>query len=354
MRTQKVTMQNSVAANANGTTMNCQGVAAAYCQVKGSSFAGTVNFEETVDGDNWVGVQAVNLNDGSIGSTSVSTDGIYAVPTFGAKFLRARVSGYDSGTVTVTTLGADVPMSPINDQSVSVSGNVDIGSIAAGTTNIGDVDVASIAAGNNNIGDVDVASIASNDGVDIGDVDVASIAAGTTNIGDVDVASIAAGETHLGQTGGETAVVRYTPAITSGGTYTAGDAFGGRLEFADAFRTSGGSGYLISVTAIEKTDSPNMPEVELNLFSGTFTATVDDSAFDPDDDELASYSLGKVHVYASDYAEYANNAVATVDANGLTLNADTGTTLYGQAVIRDADTFSGTADFTWVLGIMQD
>jgi hypothetical protein len=60
-----------------------------------------------------------------------------------------------------------------------------VGSLPAGTNNIGDVDIASIAAGDNNIGNVDIASIAAGDN-NIGNVDIASaIPAGTNSVGGV-------------------------------------------------------------------------------------------------------------------------------------------------------------------------
>ena len=86
-------------------------------------------------------------------------------------------------------------------------GDVDIASIAAGDNNIGNVDILTIAAGDNNIGNVDIASalpagsnaigkLAANSGVDIGDVDVTSLPASTNTlevVGDVAHDAAAAG-----------------------------------------------------------------------------------------------------------------------------------------------------------------
>jgi hypothetical protein len=80
-----------------------------------------------------------------------------------------------------------------------------VGSIPAGTNNIGDVDVASIAAGNNNIGDVDVASFPDNEPFNVaqigGDVptcadpaDVTTVAIDTATSGNVQLVALASSQ----------------------------------------------------------------------------------------------------------------------------------------------------------------
>ncbi|MBU2395757.1 MAG: hypothetical protein KKH70_20675, partial [Gammaproteobacteria bacterium] len=61
------------------------------------------------------------------------------------------------------------------------------------------------------------------------------------DIGDVDVKSIAAGETHLGEVGGSGITIQQTPTVTAG-AYSANDAVGGLLTFANAGRVSAGGG----------------------------------------------------------------------------------------------------------------
>lgn len=107
------------------------------------------------------------------------------------------------GALGQTTMAGSTPVAIASNQSaVPVSGTVTVGSITAGTNNIGDVDVLTLpalVAGTANIGDVDVLTIAAGDN-NIGNMDVASIAAGNNNIGDVDIAgALPAGTNAIGK-----------------------------------------------------------------------------------------------------------------------------------------------------------
>lgn len=70
--------------------------AGAVFQLAGT-WVGTITFEATVDGTNWVEVLAVNANDDTA-ATTATANGIYRVIADGMK-VRARVSAYTSGTV---------------------------------------------------------------------------------------------------------------------------------------------------------------------------------------------------------------------------------------------------------------
>jgi hypothetical protein len=79
------------------------GYAVAGLQVSGT-FSATVTFEGTVDGTNWVGVPATNRNDGAAATTATAA-GLFLVNCSGLQQLRARVSSYASGSVTVVGFG---------------------------------------------------------------------------------------------------------------------------------------------------------------------------------------------------------------------------------------------------------
>lgn len=92
-------LQDAAGADGNGDTLDCRGWGAVGAQVTGT-FVATVNFEGTIDGSTWVGIEGVNLADGSK-AKSPTAPGVYVVPVTGLSSFRARVSGYASGSVTV-------------------------------------------------------------------------------------------------------------------------------------------------------------------------------------------------------------------------------------------------------------
>jgi len=98
------TFQAAVVATASGTAMSVGGLPAVAVQITGITSA-TITFEGTLDGTNWVAVQASNLGDGTVGTTA-SANGLYLIPTTGLDELRCRISTYVSGTI--TTIGKGV------------------------------------------------------------------------------------------------------------------------------------------------------------------------------------------------------------------------------------------------------
>lgn len=178
------TLQNAATATGNGTTLDVKGYGAAILQVTGT-FSATITFEATLDGTNWVAVEATSLNDGSKSTTATST-GLFVVPTPGVETLRARISAYTSGSVTVVGRGfpgaqatlADVELNSSDVQigAVEIKNATDDTRATVGANGL-HVDVqalTSLPAGDNNIGNVDIAS---------------ALPAGTNNIGDMDIES---------------------------------------------------------------------------------------------------------------------------------------------------------------------
>lgn len=110
------------------------------------TWSGTITFEASIDGTNWVAVQGPDQAEGGASSSTTTANGIYAVSAGVAQQVRARVSIYASGIVEVTAVAS-------TDLAVSGSG----GSGGGGAE--GSVDVLSIAAGNNNIGNMDVVTL---------------------------------------------------------------------------------------------------------------------------------------------------------------------------------------------------
>jgi len=100
------TTQNAQVANANGSTVNLNGYDALGVQVTGT-FGGTIFFECSIDGQNWVPVVLQGAGNASLyANTGVA--GVYTMdanhkPEALGQF-RTRTANMVSGNVTVTVL----------------------------------------------------------------------------------------------------------------------------------------------------------------------------------------------------------------------------------------------------------
>jgi len=99
----KHTFQSAATATGNGSAMNVAGLGLVGVQLTGT-FSATVTFEGTIDGSNWVSLLARLVTDGTTSATATAA-GIYQVPAAGLAQVRARVSAYTSGSVTVIGRG---------------------------------------------------------------------------------------------------------------------------------------------------------------------------------------------------------------------------------------------------------
>lgn len=103
--TKKKTLQSAAAATGNGETLTVGdkkdgGYAYVCFQVTGT-FTATVTFEGTVDGTNWVALEVASLGvSATVGSTATEA-GIFRALVKGLYQVRARVSAYTNGSVTV-------------------------------------------------------------------------------------------------------------------------------------------------------------------------------------------------------------------------------------------------------------
>jgi|SRR5580765_2252798 len=100
------TLQSAAAANGNGTALAVLGNASIIFTVTQTGFTGTVNFECSEDNSNWdplqVQQEGTNLITTAVtGSTTTSTH-LYEGSVAGLQSVRARVSGFSAGTITVT------------------------------------------------------------------------------------------------------------------------------------------------------------------------------------------------------------------------------------------------------------
>jgi hypothetical protein len=96
-------LQAAAAATGNGTVFPMGGRQSAVFQVTGT-FVGTVTWEGTVDGTNWGGVAVADLAS-TTRARALTTTAPAIVLLDGAgglQSVRARVSAWTSGTITVT------------------------------------------------------------------------------------------------------------------------------------------------------------------------------------------------------------------------------------------------------------
>jgi len=142
--------------------------------------------------------------------------------------------------------------------------------------------------------------------------------------------------------------ISQTPTVSTSPAYTAGDAVGGLLTFANAVRESGSSGVLMSVVVIDA--SQQRPSLELVLFDRTFTASTDNAVFDPTDADLAN-CIGVVAI--GSWSNFSDNSVATVSGVSLPIVLN-GTSLFGQLLTRGTPTFVATSDISVLCTVLED
>ena len=163
----------------------------------------------------------------------------------------------------------------------------------------------------------------------------------------VDV-ELTAGEAHIGQVGGEGITISQTPTVTVG-AYSAGDAVGGLLTFANAGRFSGGGGVAKNIILID--DAGTDVAMELWLFSETFTAMADNAAWAPSQADLRKL-IGVV--YSSDGA-WAAAGTPSINDIEISKRYDlAGTSMFGQLVTRGTPTFAATDDVTVKIALLRD
>ena len=100
------TLQNAAAANGTGTAMALLGMASVIFTMTMAGFTGTVNFECTEDNVNYdplqVQQEGTNLITTSVTGSTTTAIHLYEASVAGLQSVRARVSGFGAGTVTVT------------------------------------------------------------------------------------------------------------------------------------------------------------------------------------------------------------------------------------------------------------
>lgn len=97
-----VVMQNAATAAGNGSPLLMSGYKTGTLQVTGT-WAGTITFEVTLDGTNWVTATLLDISSTSrVHKDTTTANGLFSADEYaGCLYLRARISTYTSGAVTV-------------------------------------------------------------------------------------------------------------------------------------------------------------------------------------------------------------------------------------------------------------
>lgn len=99
-------IQSAAAATGNGKNLGVMDWAHVVFSVTGT-FSATITFEGTLDGTNWSAVEVYKRSDGVVSTTTTAT-GLYACNVAALGDVRARISAYTSGSITVLARGVDV------------------------------------------------------------------------------------------------------------------------------------------------------------------------------------------------------------------------------------------------------
>jgi len=140
--------------------------------------------------------------------------------------------------------------------------------------------------------------------------------------------------------------ITQTPTITAG-AYSAKDAVGGLLTFANAVRVSGGSAVLNTV--IIKDNDDEKAGLELWLFNADPTVVADNAAMDFTDANMLK-CVGIVPISTSDYYSLADNGAACVRGIGLQFQCAV-TSLFGQLKCTGTPTYTATSDLSVIIAV---
>lgn len=148
--------------------------------------------------------------------------------------------------------------------------------------------------------------------------------------------------------GARTDVISQTPVITAG-AYSANDAVGGLLTFANSTAVAGHTGVIQSVTIID--EAKQSADLELALFDTTFTPTADNAAFAPSDTVILT-CIAVIPI--TTYYDFSVNSVGVAVNLGIAFKTSGSANLFGQLLTRGTPTYAATNDLTIKLGILQD
>lgn len=107
MKSARVTLHTAAAATGNGTAIDVTNYDIAGIQVTGIS-GDTITWEASINGATWVGILVAPVTTGT-GALTTTADGVFVLDCRGLALIRARISTYSAGVITVVGLLRGAP-----------------------------------------------------------------------------------------------------------------------------------------------------------------------------------------------------------------------------------------------------
>lgn len=161
-----------------------------------------------------------------------------------------------------------------------------------------------------------------------------------------------AGEAHLGEIGGNSAVVIPTVTVSTTPAYTAGDSIGGKITLANAMRVAAGSSVLTDIMILDR--SNQKPTGYISIYSGDPTAATltDNAALVNSTDDQKIIAL--IPVVTADWVTINSKAYAHLRNLGIVVKAAVTTNLYASWVAVNTPTFVATTDLQISFKFLRD
>ena len=340
-------------------------------QITGT-FSATITFEASVNGTDFVAVPATNLNSGAKATTTTAT-GIYIVHAPGARYIRARVSAYTSGTAVVF---GNASLAPLQSGALGTgTGTTSDTELPAATTfdvNNGNAIVAAPQVGallhlydpiDSVVKLVRPARSVTDDSPGGANAAAALMLWDGTDFdrGRAETTPYPTGTQRV-VAGGYTKIVTATltrPANTT--AYASGDEVtdtGGTIRtFTSAARASGLSGVITGANASFSSNWAVKPSLELWIFDTTSTPITDNSAFAPTDG-VNDTLLGIIPLsttYQGDATGSTGNFAMDSGQVNIPFVTVGSANLFGRLVIRNAGQAGANSDTIVIrLRVLQD
>lgn len=323
------TMQSAAAAIGGGSPMPTDDFATVGMQVTGT-FVATITFQGTVDLSNWVTIEVTSVTDGSKVQTATAT-GVWTVPTNGLRAVRAYISSWTSGTVTVSGYGTSSVSSGTGQVGGSGIAPSDSFTRPANTTAYTANDAMGIlltVTGATNATPIVITT--ATHGLSTGDrVTVASVGGTTGANGDWAITVVSTTTFSLDTSVGNA-------AYTSGGTVAK------CLQFKNVARSNGGGGLIVGALLIDSGYATTKLQARLMLFHTQPTVQGDNVASAITDAHMLN-GVGFVDFTTTpapgDATADTGNCITQVPGSGLWVQcAAADVNLYGQLIALNAYT----------------
>lgn len=106
---QTFTLLDKASATGEGAVADLDGKFASLAVQVSGTFVGTVSFEASVDGTNFVAIQGTKKSDGTT-ATSTTTAGLFEFRVNGVNKFRLNVSAYTSGEISAVGTASALPL----------------------------------------------------------------------------------------------------------------------------------------------------------------------------------------------------------------------------------------------------